>query len=105
MALPKVTTPTQGATHNHMIMNQRIFVWDSGTPQIVPQYWRVKVGATPGSWNYYAGTPIAEPTHQDTVVFRLTPPTGKTCYAFVEWGPDGVNFPNQGDITSFVCKP
>jgi len=107
MALPKVTTPAQGATHNHMNISHKIFVWDPGTPKIVPQYWRVKVGATPGSWNYYVGSPIAESsTHQDSnVVLYPLPPINKTCYVFVEWGPDSSHFPNQGDITSFVCKP
>lgn len=106
MALPKVTKPAQGTTHNHMDANQRIFSWDPGSPPVVPGYWRLKVGATPGSWNYYVGPAIAEPAHQvSSVMLNPVPPTGKTCYAFVEWGPDGVNFPNQGDITSFVCRP
>lgn len=107
MALPKVITPAQGATHNHTIVAQRTFVWDTGTPPVVPTHWRVKVGATPGSWNYYAGTNIIpEPTHQDTFVFTTMPPIGKTCYTFVEWSTNNGNtFPYQGDITSFVCKP
>jgi hypothetical protein len=108
MALPKVTTPAQGATHNHMIAAHKIFSWDAGNPPVVPNYWRVKVGATPGSWNYYMSNPaIAESSnHQDiNVVLSPTPPIGKTCYVFVEWGPDNTHFPNQGDITSFVCKP
>jgi hypothetical protein len=106
MALPKVTTPAQGATHNHSVPAQRTFSWDTGSPAVVPTHWRVKVGATPGSWNYYAGPPKAEPTHADTFTFTVMPPTGKTCYTFVEWSTNGGNtFPNQGAITSFVCKP
>jgi hypothetical protein len=104
MALPRITQPAQGATHNHTIAAQKVFKWDPGT--VTPGYWRVKVGATPGSWNYYTGPAIAEPNHQDSgVMLNPKPLNGKTCYTFVEWGQDGINFPNQGDITSFICKP
>jgi hypothetical protein len=105
MALPKMTTPAQGATHNHMNASQRTFYWNVGSPPVAPRFWRVKVGATPGSWNYAISSSVAEPTHQIIVTFTRMPPTGKTCYTFVEWGSDGVNFPNHGDITSFICKP
>lgn len=105
MPLPLITTPAQGSIHHHE--TQKTFYWSAGSPPVVPTHWRVKVGGIPGAWNYYAGAKIvAEPAHQVTFSFTTMPPTGKTCYAFVEWSTDGgATFPNQGDIMSFICKP
>jgi hypothetical protein len=105
MPLPKVTKPAQGAIHRHGDLSQKVFYWDAGSPQVVPTHWRLKVGGTPGSGNYFTGT-VAEPTHQLSVTFSTMPPTGKTVYTLVEWSTDrGATFPNQGDITSFTCNP
>lgn len=112
MPLPKITTPAHGSVHRHGVTNQRTFYWDPGSPPVVPTHWRVKVGATPGSGNYYPGNlnPIPkvaeQPTHSQTFSFTTNPPTGKLCYTTVEWSTDGgATFPYQGDITNFTCNP
>jgi hypothetical protein len=104
MPLPKVTKPALGTIHRHGDQTQRVFYWDAGSPQIVPTHWRLKVGGTPGSGNYFTGI-VAEPTHQVTASFNPIPPTGKKVYALVEWSTNGTTFPNQGDIISFTCNP
>lgn len=105
MPLPKVTTPALGSIHRHGNPAQRIFYWNAGSPQVVPTHWRLKVGGTPGSGNYYTGI-VQEPSHQATVIFNQNPPTGKKVYALVEWSTNGgATFPNQGDIISFTCNP
>jgi len=104
MALPKVIDPAQSSTHRHGAQNT--FKWDAGVPTVTPTHWRLLIGATPGGWQYYRGTPVAEPAHQDVFAFTTTPPAGRICYTLVEWSTDGgTTFPNQGDIISFICKP
>jgi len=104
MALPKVTNPGQSTTHYHGAGGPYTFSWDNAGLSPNPDYWRLRVGGTPWSWNYYNGGNVAGGTFATTFNFDVVPPNGKLCYTFVQYSYDGGTTWTPGDLSSFICR-
>jgi hypothetical protein len=100
--------PANGATHNHTVPppTARVFQW-SNTYPVVPTgtNWRLRIGNAPYGYNYYNGAPVPFTQLQDGNVNLNSVPSGKKCYATVEWTTNGTTWSNGGSYTFFYCKP
>jgi hypothetical protein len=102
--------PANGATHHHTVPppSAKVFQWSNTNP-IVPNgtHWRLKIGSGPFGYNYHNGPPVLFTQLQDGNVGLLSVPSGRRCYATVEWSTNGAGGPwsNGGTYTSFYCYP